>query len=438
MEPIRVYLDSDDYSKMSDPCVLKNEPEKQRIRDFLLKCVENNVIEIRFSMIHVVEMIQRNKEAKQYALNRARLLKDLTKGKTFRSFPNLRLDDAIYRAKASSQKMTHSAFPYYAFLDNYNWLDYDADSRQSNSVRSLVLKSVDQSIKSLKTSRENKIKLRRLFFKKGKLTSEAANLIKAGDIQFEQNSLESALIKFTSKEHIISWMMGEIKEKDYFVPLFTNTMDPYFFVDVMCDLKPECQALVIKFITSLGNDVLNRTIDVENKIEKIKIGFSINYPSLVDQLEGKLKIIYRNKIPAVVKNKRTEHLKKMYQCEKHKIRAAGLKWQDWENHVVNSDLGQLHSLDLFFVLQAQLYLDKVTGARAKVSTTDGPDIYHLGYSPYCDIFRADKRTTDMYNKIKRYTQIGDTKILSKIEELPDEIMKLAYERGVSKETIPDM
>jgi hypothetical protein len=390
-------------------------------------------------MVNVIEMVHREERAKEYALSRARLLSKLTKGKTFRPIFDLFIDDAIYLANINTQKLKGLCFPYYSFQNNYNWIDFNSISSRFKSNRSNMINNFLKELNKSNLNKNDKKYWKKYLFKRGKLTSEGKNLLIASrDTQITQGKLEAILEDFTSIDVVAGWMMGELKDKDFLASFYSNLTNIENFVDKVCDYIPECREQVVNYIKYLGGSFLDTITDLENNIEKLKSDYLINYPLETDQLDEKLKTFYKNNMIDFLKRGRTKYLKNMYQTKKHKIRAAGLKWNDWENYVINSELGQVCSLDLVFVIQLQLYLDKITGGRANISASDGPDIHHFAYSPYCDIFRADKRTVSLYNKVKSKIQVKDTKILSKTEELPDAIIKLAYEKGVRKETIPSM
>ena len=69
---IRVYLDSSDYSVMSEP----NNAEVAEIRSKLLSYIESSVIEVRFSAVHLVECAHLDDASKPMALRRTEVIVD--------------------------------------------------------------------------------------------------------------------------------------------------------------------------------------------------------------------------------------------------------------------------------------------------------------------------------------------------------------------------
>jgi|SRR5262245_50600487 len=121
--PIQIYLDSADYSNLSNPKVLEKDPRKKDTLDFLYKCVDDGVIEIRFSAFTVAEITHIDEDSRRYAVQRAKLLMDLTRGKTFRPVFDLFTQDAIYLGIKQTTECDTLEFPEYAYLDNNDWID---------------------------------------------------------------------------------------------------------------------------------------------------------------------------------------------------------------------------------------------------------------------------------------------------------------------------
>jgi hypothetical protein len=119
----------------------------------------------------------------------------------------------------------------------------------------------------------------------------------------------------------------------------------------------------------------------------------------------------------------------LYDKDKHKIRKSGLRWQEWDRYIVNSELGSIPSLDTMSIMLMQYFLDKMKDKYAKSSPSDGADIIHAAYAPYCDILRADKRIVEITNKISRFFNLKETMFLKNPEDLPQAIKEKARSRG---------
>ena len=81
--PLQVYLDSSDYSVLSEAMVDTDHPHAETFRT-LSRHVDQGKIEIRYSSIHVIEIAHLDADSRHYALRRAECLRKLTGGKCFR------------------------------------------------------------------------------------------------------------------------------------------------------------------------------------------------------------------------------------------------------------------------------------------------------------------------------------------------------------------
>ena len=87
--PLQIYLDSSDYSTMSDPRNVDNG-RVQGVLQYLRQAVEDEYVEIRFSIVHIVEACHTEPSHKALAIGRATLIDELSKGKVMRHFRGLR------------------------------------------------------------------------------------------------------------------------------------------------------------------------------------------------------------------------------------------------------------------------------------------------------------------------------------------------------------
>jgi hypothetical protein len=178
--PIQIYLDSADYSNLSNPKVLEKDPRKKDTLDFLYQCVDCGVIEIRFSAFTVAEITHIDEDSKRYAVQRAKLLMDLTQGKTFRPVFDLFTQDAIYLGIKQTTECDTLEFPHYAYLDNNDWIDKSRWNDFSAQFKAETLRQCRQIITSLQLPRHQKKIAEKNFFRKGRLSPEVKkNIIHA-------------------------------------------------------------------------------------------------------------------------------------------------------------------------------------------------------------------------------------------------------------------
>jgi hypothetical protein len=170
--PIQIYLDSDDYSKLSDLKILDKEPRKREALSFLLECIEKNIIEIRYSVLSVAEITHLDDNSIHYAKARAKLLMRLTEGKCFRPFQQLFVDELIICGIKKTGRATTSTFPEYAYSDGNDWLDRSIGSNFQSDFRTKIREQVKQILRSSSISRVQKKQAEKNIFHKKKLSQE--------------------------------------------------------------------------------------------------------------------------------------------------------------------------------------------------------------------------------------------------------------------------
>jgi hypothetical protein len=138
---LQIYLDSDDYSKLSNPNVLAKEPHKREIRDYLLQLVERNIIEIRYSVLTISEMIHVDESAKSYAVQRAELLASLSRGKVFLPIQGIFFKEAL--KLISSRELPAD----YAYGEESNWLDYSQWNDTVDNFQISLIKGYKRAIR---------------------------------------------------------------------------------------------------------------------------------------------------------------------------------------------------------------------------------------------------------------------------------------------------
>ena len=430
-KPIQIYLDSDDYSKLSNQKVLSQEPNKKDTLEFLFRCLEENIIEIRYSAINIAEMMHRDDDSKLFAVQRAKLLMDLTRGKTLRPVPFLFVEDAICLGLTKTGKDMTPPFPEYAYAENNDWMDRSRMANFSNRFKSETYRKISEHIKSLPLRRFEKKQLVKKYFKRGQLTKEAIEAIIenqfSGSIPIGNEVI--FFEEFISNEMWIGYLTGEITEKEFLDSMLNNMMNVELFISKLCEYNSEIRKVFVSFVLKSGDKIFESIEKVfkitgDIKSEWIQYGFS------GEEIESIMKKKYDSPAMKTMEMVRRTVLSNLYNNNKRKIRSKGLKWEDWDRHIINSEVGKIPSIDMLLLVNMQFILDRIKNRGTKLKNSDGADLMHAYYVPYCDIFRADKRTMDLLRKVYRITNMNNTTVLKNPEELPQAIRKMACERGI--------
>jgi hypothetical protein len=429
--PIQIYLDSSDYSNFSNPKVLEKAPKLSGTLDFLYKCVEKGAVDIRFSAFTVAEIMHVDDDARPYAVQRAKILMELTKGKTLRPNFDLFTEDAIYLGVQATQRPTIRRFPDYAYLENNDWIDKSRWPDFSFGLKTDALEQIRQYLKSLNIPRNKRREAEKSLFQKNKITPEFARLISgyfSSGAQIKKNEF-TLWQEFTSEEMLINFLSGKVSDKLFTEILFKKIMDVEFFISKICDYEPEIREKFVFFIKGEGNRLIGRLTRLLNEIDEgksdlLSSGFS------EDDLDAKLKKQYSSITVRAMKEARQRLLSNLYNEYKSKIKSSGLKWQDWDSYVINSNIGNIPSLDTILILLMQYFLDKAKDSQSQPCLSDAADLLHSGYAPYCDIFRTDKWIVELVSKASKFINFEGTVFLKNSEELPQTIIGKASSRGI--------
>lgn len=410
---IQIYLDSDDYSKFSNPKVLAKEPQKKKVRDYLIQLVEKNIIEIRYSSLTICEMIHKDKSAKHYAVQRAELLVSLSRGKVLLPIYDLFFEDALKLISFTAPSTD------YAYGEENNWLDYSKWHDFTEHFLTSLISECRKAIKRTALPRQQRKQLERRFIRNNRLTPECIDVIINADRSAPiRMGAELVLFEeFTSKENLIKFLKGNLSAKVFSDGMISKMMDVQFVIQKASELEPEFQGQMKLFINNQGRHLK----DALQKAAQEIVGYEQRILDLgVDEKEIKNRL--RKRYPSLIQKSLLD-MRESILTEYHKEKNhAGISSKEWHEKVTKSEMGSIPSLDLYLSLTRQFILDRIRNKQLETYLTDGPDLLHASYAPYCDIIRLDKRTHDLIKKLPgNLTSKLNTCFLKRPEDLPEAI-----------------
>lgn len=87
--PLQVYLDSSDYSVFAAPPAVDSVKRAGQHQE-IMKLVDDGLIQVRHSVLHVIEMTHLEPKYLERATGRARCLEDLCRGSCYRFFSEIK------------------------------------------------------------------------------------------------------------------------------------------------------------------------------------------------------------------------------------------------------------------------------------------------------------------------------------------------------------
>lgn len=409
--PIQVYLDSSDYSDLSDPEKLATDESLRNIQSQLKEYCDTGIIEIRYSITTVIESIQTNNQSRIHAVRRAQTIKDLCGNKVLLEPSRLFELEVINLAKKNF---------FGSNLSNYrndigDWLPKITFPKNEllDSCKRAILDSFNES----QLPRHDKRRLKKKFIRNGRITQNAIQLFLARQDNFLTGS-ENSYLPIPQKEVfdklMRDYLLNRISEKRFVSAVKSGLLDIVFLTDFLVQnygsmkklptMLRDAGALSIEQILKLRADLDGlRKIGRENgKSDK--------------QIESFIKTKYKG----YFKKSRLRFLAGEWEKNSALYENHGVQKTEWENLIINSKIGDLPSFDSWGRLMEDYFLSnsKPSQNRRKMKPSDHADLLHSHYIPYVNLFRSDGYMAPLFSKIgKEY----GTRIISSLPKLLDAI-----------------
>ncbi|UMZ10223.1 hypothetical protein I9018_22375 [Pseudomonas sp. MPFS] len=376
INPIRVYLDSSDFSNLSCPSK-KNTNSAQAFRAKLREWVEHGDIEIRYSMAHIMEAVPMDPDTIEQGRLRLDCIRELCREKVFVDPISLVTQELSGNHNISLVNDNGHWFPGMAAL----WTD------------EIVEEIVDES-------------------------DPAAD--------FPKNRLQRRIEKSKARK-IAAKMKGELQEfiKEY--PIKKASAISMF------SRQRSGQAVAIALQSSVSD--LNFLCDwyIENwnrstEYSKAVRGAGKELSSLLTSASNEIKALHQDLV-----SRGTSSSEAQKQLMAHAKEIAGKAPQQMINSLSNgrlsaelmavASLKTTPSMYVFSALLAQIFLSSVVAVRntRKARSSDLGDLVHSMYIPYVDVFRADLATASALHNAKLDVE---TKIVTSLEQLMVELESL--------------
>lgn len=267
--PIQVYLDSSDYSILSDP--KKNNLSLTRIKNELISLIQRRVIEIRFSIVHVLEMAHIGKENRPLALSRFKILNELCGGKTLLSIPDMENMELVRLAHHSFDPLSIKQVA----IDNGEW--FPAFSIESDFFEKTIIMELFKAFKDLKLPRNERQRLKKQLTKKGRISEKILEFIPGGrELFLEAFAQEYPLTdRFKNEDLFVKLIKKEITNDELMVEFKAGLFNLENFIGWYLDRLNKSSSLPI-WLRNFGQQKKIKIETLREKCEKLfKIGMEI-------------------------------------------------------------------------------------------------------------------------------------------------------------------
>ncbi len=166
------------------------------------------------------------------------------------------------------------------------------------------------------------------------------------------------------------------------------------FAFEMDELRTQCPQVVVAF----GETVVRAVADLRARLAEVSDSVRSNFWKYVPAT-----VVRRPALEAALRGRRH-------------IRGLRISDEQVSEIVHDAALGALPAVDLIS-RATQVYAAQHANANKprKARYSDGPDLLHLTYLPYCDVFRADGYTADV---LRQCHPLASAKVARSLEDLP--------------------
>jgi len=396
-KPIQVYLDSCDFSLLSEREGSSNEASLDEIYLFLLRAREKGDIEIRYSSITILECIHLGPEHIEYALKRASMIEELSGGSAFVDISTLHLEsclDGLGIKRGGRDRVKREHHQWYTdispILTRYEKIYVD-------KLNEIIKKRPKNTRKQLKNM---------MFSGRGKLSDFALERLTTVGNALERSFLEMfpMLNGFPLQRVMTQYLKRELSESEVTKRIGDVVFSPFNFT------KWFVESIRGKTPSSL-NRLREQGVSIVSSIESARAdfeGMELKFiESGLSEKETKIKLkSYRCPVNQIKKML----LDDIFNSKRALIEQCGVSKSKWDGQLKGVGANGVTAIDLVSELLSEHITRKIHDKRGKLLPSDFGDFMHCSYIPFVDIFRCDKRTAtlalDFVNKNNLDTHIS--------------------------------
>lgn len=376
IKPIRIYLDTSDYSNLLSPIT---GSEHDQIKKQLLNWVDSGVIEIGFSFWIMTEFIKPG--SSQYAeksRKKGKLVKELTKGKSFPHPVDLK---------------SGANFP-----NDGIWMPRDLFKEAT--AKKILRNMADKAASDQRFNRSQRRKLKTLSGIKQLLLEHGLG----HTITKEDFSPFPVSDKFIKKKYFHKLLLGQITNDQFQIEFMRSCNAPQEYFDLFFQnlkLDDPIDAMIDKFHLGFSTNVQPLAESIKRTEELQKKAFK-TYKSYKQQLA-------ESKLPEAIKSALPE-IERPTKSEQPKVNLLG---------PIAEELFPMGQTEYF-----NEYSNRILKGQ-KPKRGDIVDLMHLQYIYDCDLFRCDSKMAKLFAQSK---SLPSEKIVPSLIELPSRIQELLLKR----------
>lgn len=389
--PLQVYLDSSDFSNLSNPN--KRDPNLQQIDNALICYQKSGLIEVRFSYAHIMEAAPTEADYLNSAAKRLSYIKKICGPKCMVSPIDLiRMELINITSTSTSGKID-------AYKNDSHWFpDLPDKLFEIDTPESLIL----EEIQSMNLGRQASRKAKKQYLRSsGGLTEKARKLLDAASDGFVNEVTEKYPINDYAANVLYKYITGK-GNRESALRAFTSSIADLDSFGLWYEKQWDQVNPLFCFLREIGSGLTSKMINASQTLADIN-------DNLADSGYSKDKINSENK-------KNFE----LILSKSYRNMCINLS-QKFNDDLNGQDFFTINHdrTGIYCVSQVMMrILWSICFSSRKPLESDLGDLMHILYLPYVDIFRADTFTA---SKIKDSKLNFDVTVVDKLAGLIDSI-----------------
>jgi hypothetical protein len=385
-----VYLDTSDYSRLADIGHRKEVDGLRSVLGFLQEEKRQGRIQIRFSFIHILEILKNHSGDLTLALRKASLIEELCGEEVFKYPASLFSAEATHFRKGGLDRALVTS-------DDGQW--YPDAIPDMSGFRDEMAVMFEEALRGQGLPES----VVRQYVKHGRLTKTAIrDLPKALGPLSKQMPLAGG---FYENGAFVDYLKGRRSGEDFASEFAKGVLRrPSVFIEHWFKNTPQALALFARFT------------DDEKRIHQSMLH------------SRKLGLAISKAAPDVAKELGAQLERDWGGLDFERFGAQGLDVEAKQRIFEGIPQPGLKAVSAFFIGMRAYFIDNIRPSLVmrKPRESDPGDLLHLIYMPYSDIFRADAYMTSL---IQRFLAPA-TYVVAELESLPELVKKLYSEGAV--------
>lgn len=391
MHPVKVYLDTSDYSRFADIGRDGRQTKLEPILAEIISFADDGIADFRFSAIHMAEILKFTQETKEVAVRKAKLIERLCGNKCLTFISEIWKNEWICARSAKGAGKTQG--PIYAYSESGKW--YPDVSGITDGLRHSVISGIKKKIQEdSKLTRPERRAILSKIIKNGQLTELAETML--------ADSLESIIKelrqdyplteRFYCERMLERFIMRKLNGTVVAEELMVGIARPTHFIGWYFEKYHEAKQLPT-WLLDLGDKLYSSISEMREEMPEV---------------------------PQDMKRRLKGHITPLFLREKissaYNAQSTNLRHRAAPPHSVDAlPKGAFPSIDLVSE-SLHAYIVRHALTPQKHLRSDGGDFAHLGHAPYVDIFRADANFSSLV--AKPLAAIG-VRVAPRLQELPN-------------------